>query len=68
MHNVVAKVKELENKYMDLANFYKEAAKEKGAKFYSKSSDKCEENTLIRDLVERRRMLEELLSSTSFSH
>ena len=39
VHNVQAKVKELENKFMNLANFYKEIAKEKGAKFYSKLND-----------------------------
>jgi len=32
VHSVCTKVKDLENKYIDLANYYKEAARGKGAK------------------------------------
>lgn len=32
VHNVYNKVKELENKYIDLANYYKEAAKSQAGK------------------------------------
>jgi len=32
VQNVYSKIKNLENKYIDLANFYKEAARDKGAK------------------------------------
>jgi len=40
VHSVYTKVKDLENKYIDLANYYKEAARGKGAKLTNKPTDR----------------------------
>jgi site-specific DNA-adenine methylase len=56
---VYSKVKSLENKYIDLANFYKEAAQQRGASYGGKTSDPTTENMMIRDLIENKRELED---------
>ena len=59
VRNVYSKIKNLENKYIDLANFYKEAAQMKGANLGGKPSDPTVENHMIRDLIDQKRDLEE---------
>lgn len=52
-------IKNLENKYIDLANYYKEAAREKGAIHSYKIGDQTEENMMIRELIDQKRELED---------
>lgn len=62
VQNVYSKIKNLENKYIDLANYYKEAAREKVANNY-KSGDQTEENLMIRDLIDKKRELEDNITN-----
>lgn len=58
VHSVCTKVKDLENKYIDLANYYKEAARGKGAKLSDNPTSRTQENEMIRGLLEQKRNLD----------
>jgi hypothetical protein len=63
VHSVYTKVKDLENKYIDLANYYKEAARGNGAKLTNKPTDRTQENEMIRGLLEQKRELDDDMAS-----
>lgn len=63
VNTVCNKIKVVENKYIDLANFYKETAQMQGAKLGSKPTDATTENVMIRELIENKRQLEDQINT-----